>query len=151
MPTGDHQMVEQRNIDRFTGERETARDLAVAGAGRGIAAGVVMGQDEPGAAVAGGVGDHLPHGQRCAAIVAVMARQMDAARLIVEVGDPQMFLGRITFGKAAGEEAAGRIKAVEQQRGFGTLMKHGVRVHGGGRPSDWNRIHFDARFWSKSV
>ena len=50
------------------------------------------------------------------AIVAVMPREVDAPRLIVDVGDPQMFLGWIGLGEAIGEESPGRFEAVESQR-----------------------------------
>jgi hypothetical protein len=39
-----------------------------------------------------------------AGLVAFVAADMEAARLIVDMGDPQAFAADIIFGKAAGEE-----------------------------------------------
>jgi hypothetical protein len=56
--------------------------------------------------------------------MAVVAGQVQAARVIVDMGDPHMFQARIRLCQAAGEEAPGLVQAVEAQRGFGTLLEH---------------------------
>lgn len=108
--------------------------------GCGVASGMVVGQDDPRAAVAGGVGDYLPHRNRHTALIAVVARKVDAAGTVVDMRNPEMFAERVGFGEAVGEEAAGRFVAVEQQRGFGTLMKHADCLWRQPPASDWNRI-----------
>ena len=108
----DDQMVDHREVDRFPGKRQAASDLAVGGTGGGVAAGVVMGQDHSRAAVGGGVGDDLAQGKGGPTVIAVVARQVDAAGGLVDMGDPQMFALRIGLGEAVGEEAAGRVITV---------------------------------------
>ena len=88
MLPGDDEVVEYGEVDRFAGERKAAGDASVGRAGGRIAAGVVVGEDYARAAVDRGVGDDLPKREIGTAIVAVMARQMDAAGLIVDMGDP---------------------------------------------------------------
>ena len=50
---------------------------------------------------------------------------MQAARRLVDMGDPQALAGRVGIGDAAGEEGAGSREAVELEREFGTLMAQG--------------------------
>ncbi len=73
---------------------------------------MVVGKDHARAAVDRGVGDNLPKRQIGPAKIAVMARQMNAARLVIDMGDPQMFPGRIGLGEAVGEEAPGRVQTI---------------------------------------
>jgi len=115
-------MIEYGEVDRFAGQREAPRDLMVGGARSWVAAGMVVGQDHAGAAVPRRVGNDLADRQFRAAIVAIMARQMDATCLVVDMSDPQMFLGGVGLGKAVSEESPRRVEAIEAQRGFGTLM-----------------------------
>ena len=75
-----------------------------------------------------------------------MARQMDAARLVVDMRNPQMFLAGIGLGEAIGEESPGRIETIETQRGFGTLMEHSPCIGEGGQHGDVNRIGSGATF-----
>ena len=144
---GDDEVVDHGEVDRFPGEREPAGDLAVGNARGGIAARVIMRQDYSRAAVQGGIGDHLAKRKGGTAIVAVVPRKVDAAGAVIDMGDPQMFAGRVGFGEAVGEEAAGRFEAVEQQRGFGTLMEHGGGVRQSTAPGDGNRIRFGATLY----
>ena len=113
---GDDEVVEHGEIDCFTGQREAAGDLSIEGAGGRIAARVVVGEDHARAAVDRCIGDDPAQRQFAPAIIAVMPREVDAPRLIIDVGDPQMFPGRIGLGEAIGEESPGRFEAVESQR-----------------------------------
>ena len=79
-------------------------------------------------ALAGGVGDDGADRQIGPVGMAVVPRQMDAARVIVDMRDPQMLARRIGLGQAAGEEAVGLLQSFEMQRGFGTLMEHGANL-----------------------
>lgn len=143
---GDDEMVDDGEVDRFAGEREAAGDLSVGRTGRRIPARVIMSEDHARAAVAGGIGDQLAQRKGGPALVAVMARQMDTAGAVVDMRDPQIFALGIGFGETVGEEAAGRVEAVEQQRGFGTLMEHGAFIGQGSTPGDANRIRNDQTF-----
>lgn len=68
---------------------------------------MVMGEDQAGAAVACGVGDHLAKREGAGAVGAIMTGQMDAARLLIDMRDPKMFAGRVEFGEAADKKAPG--------------------------------------------
>ena len=72
-----------------------------------------MGEDDPGAAVKGGVGDDPAEREIGAALVAGMTRDVETMRSIVQVGDPQAFERRIGIGHATGEEGLGGGQAVE--------------------------------------
>ncbi len=100
-----------------------------------------MSQDDPHTAVNRCIGNDLTHRNACTPVVPVVPRQMDAPGAVVQMSDPKVFASRIRFGKAVGEEAAGSFEAVEQQRGFGTLMEHGNGVGAEHKASDSNRIH----------
>lgn len=133
-------MIQQGEVNRFCGEREAAGDLAVVGAWCGITTGMVMGENDPDAAMRCGIPDHIAQRQGCAANVTVMARKVNTAGVVVYMRDPEMLLLRTGFGKAAREKSMGGLKAVKEQRGFGTLMKHGVCIGQGGSSGDVNRV-----------
>jgi hypothetical protein len=103
---------------------------------------MVMRQDQARAAVSRGVGDNVADRQIGAVHAAVMASEVKASRLVVDMRDPEMLLGRIGFGQAAGEEAACLLESVEMQRGFGTLMEHGANLCESGPASDFNLVGF---------
>ena len=105
----EHQMVEHRAVERFGRASRGGGWRAVRlRSARGIAARVVVGEDDPGAAVERGVGDDL----RAAGSRRRSRRRRGAtdgaARLVVEMGDPQAFAARVAVGEAAGEEAPRR-------------------------------------------
>ena len=116
MLAGDDDVVEHGKVDRFAGQRKSAGDLAIGGAGGRIAARVVVGEDYARAAVNRCVGDDLAQRETGPASIAIMPCKVDASRPIVDVGDPQMFLGWIGLGEAIGEESPGRFETVETQR-----------------------------------
>ena len=120
---GENEVIQHRDIHRFPDQGKPAGDGAVDRARRRVAGRVIVGEDQPGAAVIGGVEDYASDGQLGTGLLAVMAREMDAARLIVDMRDPQMLAGRVALGEQAGEEPPGRLEPVQTQR-FGTLMKH---------------------------
>lgn len=66
-----------------------------------------MGQDEPGAAMFGGIDNDLAQREFGGAFIAPMAGQMNALRLIVDVRDPQRFTTRIFLGEASSEKGSG--------------------------------------------
>ena len=133
-------MIEHGEVDRFGSKREAAGDLAVVGAGRSVTTGMVMRENDPDAAMGCSIPDYIAQRQGCTAYVAVMARQMDTPGLVIDVGDPEMFLLRACFGKAAREKSMGGLEAVKEQRGFGTLMEHDRCISAGGAGRDANRV-----------
>jgi hypothetical protein len=136
MIASEHQMVEDRAVDRFCGGGETPRHATIRIAGARVTARVIMRKDDPGAAVKRSVGDDLPGGKLHARFVALVARQMDAARLIVDMRDPQAFNGRIAIGETPGEEMLGSGKAIKLEREFGTLEPHPAGLAGNPLPDD---------------
>ena len=110
---------------------------------------MVVRQDQAAAAVARRVGDDHADRHVGAVGIAVMAAEVNAARVVVDMRDPQMLLLRVGFGQAAGEEAPGLLQAIEMQRGFGTLMEHGANLCEGGRASDFNRVRNGHPFWTE--
>jgi hypothetical protein len=105
---------------------------------------VIVGEKNGRACVRGCVQDDLAKREIDAARVAKVARQMNAARLIVEVRDPQAFLVGPLFGEAAGEEGAGGGDAGELERDFGTLTTHSLRVSEAPGSGDEKRVGFGA-------
>ena len=142
----EHQMVDDRAVERLGGASEAAGGPAVAVAGGRIAARMIVGEDDPGAAVERGVGDDPAEREIGAALVAGMTRDVETVRGIIEMGDPQAFERRIGIGHAAGEEGSGGGEAVELQREFGTLISHGEGVPEAGDGNDLNRIPFGQVF-----
>ena len=71
---------------------------------------------------------------------------MHAARLIIDMGDPQAFAGGIAVGQAAGKELTGGGQAVELQRKFGTLIPHAAAVGDSSIPNDEDRIRNGLKF-----
>ena len=70
------------------------------------------------------VGDDRAQGERGTRCIAAVAGQVEAPRLIVDMGDPQAFDVGIGIGEATGEEAASSLQPVEFQWVFGTLISH---------------------------
>ena len=75
-----------------------------------------------------------------AGLVARIARQMQAARVVIDMRDPQALARRIAVGETAGEKFAGGGEAVEFQRKFGTLIPHACSLCETGEPPTSNRI-----------
>ena len=119
-------MIDQGHVHRLPNQGQAAGEGAVGWARERCAAGMIVGQDQPRATVTSRIGDDLSKRKRRRAVRSVMPGQVDAARLIVEMGDPDMFARRIALREATREESPGCVKPVKQQRGFGTLMEHEV-------------------------
>jgi hypothetical protein len=136
-------MIQDSATERFRCGRQPARCPAIIGAGRRIATRVIVSEDKSGAAVNRRVGDDRAQGKRRAALIASVAGDVEAARLVVDMRDPQALATRIGVGEAPGEEAARRFQPVEFQRQFGTLNSHGRRVGGAGAASYLNRVRTD--------
>jgi hypothetical protein len=86
---------------------------------------MVVGKEDPGAAELRRVGNDLTDREGGAGLVSDMAAKVQAAQLIVDVGDPQILPRGIGICETAGEEFPRRGEAVELEREFGTLIPHG--------------------------
>jgi hypothetical protein len=85
---------------------------------------MVVGEHNPRAPVLGRVGNDLAQREAGAGQVAVVAGEMEAPRLLVDMSDPQTLAARVGVFETAGEEGLGRGETVELQREFGTLIPH---------------------------
>ena len=92
---GEDEMVEDRAVERFGGAGQAAGGTAVGGARPRIAARVIVGKDDPGAFVPGGVGDDRPQREVGAVDPAVVMADMEATGSLVDMGDPQPLTGRV--------------------------------------------------------
>ena len=124
MTVAEDKMVEDRAVDRFGSGGEAARCTKIAVAGAGIAARMVMGEDDPGTAESRGVGDYSSERKGRAHLVAIMPGNVNAAGLVIDMGNPQILHRRVRIGNAPGKIRSGRGEAVELERGFGTLIAH---------------------------
>src|SRR5206468_1772524 len=79
------------------------------------------------AAMLGGVGDDRSQGKGRARLVARIALDMDASRVVIDMCDPQALARGVAIGHAAGEEFPRCCQAVELQREFGTLIPHRLK------------------------
>ena len=100
-------MVEDRAVERFRGGGQPASRPAIGGARPRIAAWMVVGEDQAGAAVDRRVGDDRAQRELGAAGIALVAGEVEAARLIVDMRDPQAFAG----GSASAKQPAKKPRA----------------------------------------
>ena len=96
--------------------------------GVGSPLGMVVGKDDPGASVRGGVGDDLAQRKVGTGLVAAMPGQVKASCLVVDMRDPQALEPWIGIREATGKERLGGVETVELQRVFGTLIPHGKEL-----------------------
>ena len=89
----------------------------------------------------GGIENDRSERQADATRVPIMPREVDAARILVQMRNPEAFTGRILLSEAAGKERACRIRPIQLQRGFGTLITHpgGLTERDGGNDSNRSR------------
>ena len=83
-----------------------------------------MGKHDACASVRGSIGDDPCNWEVVGELIAFMAGKMEAARLLIDMRDPQDVAARVTFCEASGKKLAGGVQAVELQRKFGTLVAH---------------------------
>jgi hypothetical protein len=102
-------------------------------------------EDDAGASVRGGVRNDLAHREVGAGLVAVVARQVEASRLIVDMSDPEALARWIGVGEAAGKEGLSGGEAVELERKFGTLIPHMGGLRGKGGSAQLNRVRNGTR------
>ena len=81
-------MIENGEVDHFADKREAPGDALVGGTGTGVAARVVVGQDQPLATMPSGIGDNLTDWQFGAVGMPVVTRQMETARIAIDMCNP---------------------------------------------------------------
>jgi len=128
----------RESLRHLTGEAAGRPEVAVARPG--VAARMVMREQDSGAAVDGGIGDDRAKREDGAVVVAFVAGQVNAAGFVVDVRHPQTLTRWIRIGHAACEEGTGSGKAVELQRRFGTLIAHGRNLWDGAVSAHLNRL-----------
>lgn len=114
--TGEDQMVEHGTVERFGRNSETPGAAAVGIARTRIAAGVVVREDDAGAAMLGRVGDDGAQRKCRAGLIAQVPRQVKAARVFIDMRDPQAFPRWIRVAEASGEKLTRGGEAIELQR-----------------------------------
>jgi len=121
-------VVDHGDVNRFGGAGEGAGGATVGAAWGRIAAGVIMGKQNAGAAKPSRIRDNLAHWQADASLIAFgIAPKMDATRAIIDMGDPQHFGVRgVRTDEASRKKVSRGIVAGKQSRGFGALNLHVV-------------------------
>ena len=142
-------MIEDRAIQPVGNAGQAPGRQAVGSARPGIAAWVRVAENDTRASAASSIGDDCVDGQGGLRLIAVMAAEVDAVQLLIDMGDEQALSSWIGFSEAAGEEIAGCCESVELERPFGTLMAHAYSL--GRRPSsdDLNHIQNGYPFRTK--
>lgn len=84
----EHQMVQHGQVDRLASLREDAGRAAVGFARPGVAAGVIMREDDTGATEASGIGNDCPDRQIDRSGLAIEAIEMNAAGACIDMSDP---------------------------------------------------------------
>jgi hypothetical protein len=117
-------VIENRNVERLGGARQSTCCAAVGIAWPGIAAGVIVGEDDACAAKSCRVDDDVLDRHTDRFRFALVTFDMKAARRVVDMSDPQSLAVSFVCTKAGRKEAAGGLVAVEKRGGFGTLEPH---------------------------
>ena len=121
-------MIQQPAAEGVGGNREPARRPEVGCARTRIPTRVVVRDEDRRRPMVRGVDDDLAEREVDSAGVAAVAGKVQAARLLVEMGDPKAFLAGILLGEAAREELPRRCEAVEGDGDVGTLISHQPRL-----------------------
>lgn len=106
-------MVEDCEIDRFAAPCQSARGAIVGFARTGVPAGMVVGEDHPGATEANGIGDNVAYGDINGSWLARILLDMEATGGAVDMGNQQMFPALVLAVEASGEEAPRSLMTVE--------------------------------------
>ena len=153
---GEHQVIDDGAIDRFGGASEPSRQLAIRFARAGVAAGVIMRQHDARAAMTKRVLQDRLHWEMRATLVTFMTGDVEATRVIIDMGYPQALTRRVRTGEAAFEKAPRRPDSVEPDWQFGTLMEHRRNVGPRRDSNERNRVrycgeslHFGGSYWPR--
>lgn len=113
MVATEDEMIDQGTVQRLGCRRKPAGCAAVGIAGRRIAARVVVREDNSRAAMYRRVANDLAQWETRSGTVAIMSRQMEAARLLVDVRHPDGFEARVQTRHATSEKLPRCGKAVQ--------------------------------------
>ena len=117
-------MIEDRAVQPVGNAGQAPGRQAIRSAWPRVSTWMRVAENDTRASAARGVGDDRVDGKGGLGLIAVMAAEVDAVQLLIDMGDEQALSSRIGFSEAAGEEIAGRCESVELERPFGTLMAH---------------------------
>ena len=120
-------MVKHRAVESFSCRGKAPSDRAILPGRPWVAAS--LGEHDACAMVSGSIGEDLGNWQGARSSSAVMMREMEASRLLVDMRHPQSVPARIGFCEASRKKIAGRVEAMELQRKFGTLVAHPSRTN----------------------
>ena len=109
-------MIEDGDVHGLADQGQPARDAHIGGAGARVAARMIVRQDQSLAAMAHDVDDNAADGQIGAVGIAVKAGEVNAERVVIDMGDPQMFLGGV---------ASARQPAKNRRAGSSPLRRSG--------------------------
>lgn len=126
--SGEDQMVEHGKVERLPGPDQPTRGAAVGAAGPGIAARVIVGQDQTGTAEPRCGGDDASDRQIDRFRPAFVAFQVEAPGVIIDMRDPQSLPIVDAWLETGSKKPAGGLMPVEQSRKFGTLNLHAELV-----------------------
>jgi hypothetical protein len=101
---------------------------------------MVVGEHNPRAAVLSGIRDDRAKRECGPSVITLMARNMEATRLVIDMRYPEVLPQRVRIGDTAGEESLRRGKAVELEWEFGTLIAHGRNLWDAGASAHFNRL-----------
>ena len=137
----EDEMVKDRAVERLGGSGKSASGPTVAVTRPRVPARMIVSEHDAGTSVKRRVLDDFAQGKVHRALVAFMARDVEATGLIVDVSNPKAFPLRVRIGDAAGEEGASCSQAVDFQGEFGTLIAHArlAMAAGSERPPEPNR------------
>ena len=91
---------------------------------------MIMGENEARAAMPSGVNDDFAKRKLDARLIARVTRHVYAARLVVQMGHPQLLACGIGAGHAACEEGACRRKAIELRGKVWMIVPHDAKANG---------------------
>lgn len=117
-------MIQNCQVERLGGPGKLAGCTAVGVARPGVAAWMVMSQHQAGAAELCCLGDDGADRYADRVRSALVPVDVEASSRVVDVGDPKLFMRMVLGAEAMREKAARGLMAIQQGRGFGTLMTH---------------------------
>ena len=136
------EMVQHEAIERLDGGGEAPRRAPVAFAWGRVSARVIVGDEDRRTSACRSVGNDCSQREIGPVLVPFVPRQAQAAAAVIQVSDKNSFPRWIRLCEAARKEDAGRGKAVELQRGLGTLAVHAKSLGHRRRSAEEKRVYF---------
>lgn len=99
-----NQVIEDREVDRFTGTSKLSRRLAIGAARPAIATWMIVGQHDPGAAETRGIDDDVPDGHADRLRLPFIAFDMNATGRLIDMSNPKPLPFGICTLEAGGKE-----------------------------------------------